>query len=155
MKTYEEIMRGSRVMTMRKAEDGFCGHVFLASSKKPAPAVFVASWGGGWDHVSVSFANRCPTWDEMAEVKRLFFRPEEVAVQYHPAESEYVNNFPYALHIWRDQRGEMPTPPAWMVGIKHGQNAAQVYEEARRTLEAQDYQRMRQHIRREEAARNG
>lgn len=27
----------------------------------------------GWDHVSVSLPNRCPTWEEMCKVKDLFF----------------------------------------------------------------------------------
>lgn len=37
----------------------------------------VASNGGGWEHVSVSPASRnrtiAPTWEEMCEIKRMFF----------------------------------------------------------------------------------
>lgn len=75
----------------------------------------VASDGGGWDHVSVSPCNKkratCPTWEEMCAIKDMFFEPEECVVEYHPAKSEYVNNYPYCLHLWRPQRAEMPTPP--------------------------------------------
>ena len=52
-------------------------------------------------------------------------RPDEICVEYHPAESEYVNNMPYCLHIWRPQREPIPTPPSWMVGTKQGQTLAQ------------------------------
>lgn len=38
----------------------------------------IASNGMGWDHVSVSRANRCPNWPEMEQVKRLFFRDDAV-----------------------------------------------------------------------------
>jgi hypothetical protein len=78
----------------------------------------VASWGGGWDHVSVSHPDRIPTWEEMAYVKDLFFGDDEAAMQLHPPKSEYVNNHPRCLHLWKPQYAEIPTPPAWMVGIK-------------------------------------
>jgi hypothetical protein len=78
----------------------------------------IASDGGGWDHVSVSRAHRCPNWPEMTFIKGLFFEPDEVAYQLHVAESEHINNHPYCLHIWRPQEVEIPTPPGFMVGIK-------------------------------------
>lgn len=76
----------------------------------------IASNGGGWDHVSVSPCNRkrqtCPTWEEMCEIKDMFFEPEEAAVEYHPAKSQYVNNHPYCLHLWKPNDGtELPLPP--------------------------------------------
>lgn len=80
----------------------------------------IASNGGGWDHVSVTPSNRkrqtCPTWDEMCAIVEMFFEPEECAVQFHPARSEYVNNHPYCLHIWRPNSGEkLPVPPKLFV----------------------------------------
>jgi hypothetical protein len=39
--------------------------------------------GMGWDHVSVSTQVRCPTWEEMEFVKRLFFEDGETAMQLH------------------------------------------------------------------------
>jgi len=71
----------------------------------------VASWGGGWDHVSVSLNTRCPTWDEMCWVKRKFFADDETVIQYHPAESDYINCHPFCLHMWRPQLAEIPLPP--------------------------------------------
>lgn len=101
----------------------------------------IASDGGGWDHVSVSLPTRCPTWDEMCWVKRLFFEPHEVVMQLHPAESDHINNHQHCLHLWRPQTqeeieairiewadswpygeiqspGAIPAPASWMVGIK-------------------------------------
>lgn len=78
----------------------------------------VCSDGEGWDHVSVSHEDRIPTWEDMCRFKDLFFDPEEVVVQYHPAKSEYVNLHPRCLHLWRCQDAPMPTPPSWMVGPK-------------------------------------
>jgi len=75
----------------------------------------VASDGGGWEHVSVSPLSTkrktCPTWEEMCAVKDLFFMPEERVVQYHPPQSEYVNNHPFCLHLWRCTTADFPHPP--------------------------------------------
>jgi hypothetical protein len=78
----------------------------------------VVSDGGEWDHVSVSCENRCPNWAEMCFVKELFFEDDETVVQFHPKKSEYVNNHPYCLHLWRKQDGEHELPPSIMVGLK-------------------------------------
>lgn len=78
----------------------------------------IASNGGGWEHVSVSKRNRTPTWDEMCMVKDMFFGAEETVVQYHPPKSDYVNQHPYCLHLWRPTEQAVPRPPAIFVGIK-------------------------------------
>lgn len=69
---------------------------------------------GMMEHISVTMKNqkRCPTWEEMAAIKDMFFLPEEECVQYHPKHSEYVNLHEFCLHIWRpvDGRLQMPVP---------------------------------------------
>src|SRR3954463_731637 len=55
----------------------------------------------GWEHVSVSTRRRPPNWQEMCFVKDLFWEPEECVVQFHPPRSEYINNHPHCLHLWR------------------------------------------------------
>lgn len=72
----------------------------------------------GWEHVSVSVRNRCPNWPEMSFVKRLFWGPEETVVQFHPPESEYVNNHPFCLHLFRDGVNGHRLPPIILVGVK-------------------------------------
>lgn len=87
----------------------------------------VASNGGRWEHISVSLCNQkrkaCPTWEEMCEIKDMFFEAEERVVQYHPPKSEYVNMHPYCLHLWRPIDSDLPFPPSIFVGIKEPPNA--------------------------------
>lgn len=77
----------------------------------------IASDGFGWDHVSVSRGNRCPNWDEMAHVAKLFFKDDEVAMQLRVRVVDHVNYHPNCLHWWRPQREAIPTPPSIMVGV--------------------------------------
>jgi len=78
----------------------------------------IVSDGLDWDHVSVSLPNRCPTWEEMSFIKDLFFDENETVVQFHPKKSEYVNNHPFCLHLWRKQEQEHELPPSIFTGIK-------------------------------------
>ena len=82
-----------------------------------APLNVIASDGEGWEHVSVSLPARCPTWHEMCRAKALFWDADDCVIQYHPPESDYVNNHDYCLHLWRPVSGEIPRPPRWMVGV--------------------------------------
>lgn len=41
----------------------------------------IASDGLGWEHVSVSRRDRCPTWGEMCQVKDLFWGSQDCVVQ--------------------------------------------------------------------------
>jgi hypothetical protein len=75
----------------------------------------IATTGDGWDHVSISARGRCPTWDEMEHVKRLFFRPSEVAMQLHVRPEDHINNHPHTLHLWRCLHRPIPLPPKRMV----------------------------------------
>jgi hypothetical protein len=90
--------------------------MFVLPQKGGPDLVIQASDGGLWDHVSVSTATRCPTWEEMCLVKRLFFRDDEAVLQYHPPESEYVNFHSFCLHLWRPQAVPVPLPPSEFVG---------------------------------------
>lgn len=71
-----------------------------------------------WEHVSVSTKRRIPNWEEMCFVKNLFWGPEECVVQFHPPESEWVNNHLYCLHLWRSVVQPFPRLPSIMVGVR-------------------------------------
>jgi hypothetical protein len=77
----------------------------------------LASWGGGWDHVSVSAgwtktgATRIPTYGELEVVRRMFWHDHETVIQIHPPIAKYVNCHPHVLHLWRPQGVEIPLPP--------------------------------------------
>lgn len=59
-----------------------------------------SSDGSDWIHVSVSYKNKTPSWEEMAAVKNLFLGPEVEAYQVMPKREDYVNVHRYCLHIW-------------------------------------------------------
>lgn len=131
MKTLEELKKTPGLLIRQTAIDGGIGEIWQAGK---AFASVIWSNGGGWEHVSMCPIKRShtPTWDEMCRLKDMFFYDDEVVVQYHPAKSEYVNNMPNCLHLWRPINEVMPTPPTIMVGIRKGQSAA----EARKEIEA-------------------
>lgn len=81
----------------------------------PDGMVVIVSSSGGWDHVSASYADRCPTWDEMDALKRTFFAPEDTVMQLHVPASAHISCHPYCLHLWRPQFCEIPRPPSVMV----------------------------------------
>lgn len=63
----------------------------------------------GWEHVSVSpYGGKMPTWDEMCEIKDIFWEDEEEVIQIHPKKSEYVNIVDNCLHLWRKSDMELP-----------------------------------------------
>lgn len=80
----------------------------------------VASDGEGWQHVSVTLEReaKIPSWTMMCKIKELFWNDQDWVVQFHPAKSEYVNNHPGCLHLWRPTDAKMPTPDSILVGYK-------------------------------------
>jgi hypothetical protein len=91
--------------------------VFLVPSPVDRkPMRVIATSGLGWDHVSVSRSTRCPNWQEMEHIKRLFFKEEEVAMQLHVAPKDHISVHPFCLHLWRPLDAEIPLPPSMMVG---------------------------------------
>lgn len=82
------------------------------------PLKVIASDGEGWEHVSVSLPDRCPTWAEMCFIKDTFWTREDCVIQFHPPESDYVNNHPFCLHLWRPTVAALPRPPSLLVGIR-------------------------------------
>lgn len=97
---------------------------FDLDSPEPGWRLFlIASDGEGWEHVSVHAYRRdgrrqmrTPTWKEMCFVKRFCWDAEDVVIQYHPRESEYINCHPNVLHLWRPVNIAIPTPNHEFVG---------------------------------------
>lgn len=69
-----------------------------------------------WEHVSVSLAHRCPTWDEMTWVKNLWWSENETVIEFHVPASQHVNYHPYCLHLWKPVGLVIPLPPRRAVG---------------------------------------
>lgn len=72
----------------------------------------------GWEHVSVSAMKHTPTWNEMCFIKDLFWAPDEVVMQLHPGQADWINNHSRCLHLWRPQRQLIPLPPPALVGAQ-------------------------------------
>lgn len=92
-------------------------YVPILTHKAPLK-VLCAPMDSKWQHVSVSLPNRCPTWSEMCLIKDLFWSPDEVVYQIHPRKSDYVNNHPYCLHLWRNTQEQPELPDSLLVGYK-------------------------------------
>lgn len=100
-------------------EDGFNGAFWINLPGESKMILCIASDGMGWQHVSVSFGGGVedtPSWEVMCQIKDLFWEPEDVVVQYHPAKSQYINCHPGCLHLWRPTTEPLPVPNPLMVG---------------------------------------
>ena len=71
-----------------------------------------------WLHVSVSRPGRCPSWEDMDAVKRIFIGDQRVAYQVHPPRSEHYDRpagvagprVGMVLHLWAPLEGTAPLP---------------------------------------------
>jgi hypothetical protein len=100
----------------RRPLQGFLGdrtNGHLVIPKRQMTIVF--SDGGGWEHVSVSHPDRCPSYEEMDEVKQRFWADSDCVMQLHVPRSDHRNCHPYCLHLWRPLDAEIPRPPGIMV----------------------------------------
>lgn len=128
MRTHEHLSSfRNRVHPQYGSDDdaGMCGFFVIPLCKASKTYALVISNHSfpemPWEHVSVrigvggggkkKMVERTPTWDEMCAIKKLFWRDDEVVMQLHPAEAEYVNTHPHVLHLWKPTHLEIPMPP--------------------------------------------
>ena len=112
MKSQTEIKKDSRLMfkntypeeiQLRAGAHMMNGYITLRNGHR---GTFVMGRDeGGMEHVSVQLQRKLPTWEEMCEIKDIFWEDEEMVVQIHPKKSEYVN-ITDALHLWRPKDGD-------------------------------------------------
>ena len=119
-----ELARDTSHPVLRSSSaDGNNGAFWIESPEPGRRLALICSDGLGWERVSVHACRaegrqlRTPTWKEMAYVKDLCWDGEDVVMQLHPRKSEYVNQHPHVLHLWRPTHGLIPTPDPLMVGI--------------------------------------
>ncbi len=117
-----EKMEMGRIRTGEWASDVGAQHgAFVLFGPCSTKLKIIASEGDPdipWEHVSVSTPHRNPNWQEMCWVKDAFWNADEMVVQFHPPQSEYVNNHDYCLHLWKPWDGHIYLPPSNAVGIK-------------------------------------
>ena len=104
MKSIDEIRK--KVLLKYNGADGMTGYIDLKCSNRQVK-FFAGRNEGGNEHVSISLhgMRKLPTWEEMCEVKDIFWGDEEEVVQIHPKKSEYVD-FGEVLHLWRPADGD-------------------------------------------------
>lgn len=112
MKKIEDIKKTKNLFINEEGVDGFCGRYYDSNSGKWLNFVFSYY---EWEHLSVSMPNKTPSWDQMCEMKNIFWEENEVCVQYHPRKKDYVNVHHHCLHIWRPIKEQLPTPPTIFV----------------------------------------
>lgn len=115
---YSELQQREDFKVLQISFDGGAG-VFTSGTMRKMTVIW--SYAGSWEHVSIDGKKRTPDWEEMCKLKDMFFDNDECCVQYHPPKSEYVNNAPYCLHIWKPiekNNGKLPIPPSILVGLK-------------------------------------
>lgn len=83
---------------------------------------------GDWEHAVIDLQDiyRCPTYEEMSALKQALFREDEIALQVHPKQSEYVNACPYRLHLWRNKNITLTAEKRLI------RRVADMYEEAKK-----------------------
>lgn len=96
MKTQSEILSIRGLKVESSSELGGSGFITILGTKGSVV------WTFHDQHVSFSPLKHThtPTWNEMCELKDLFYHDEERAFQIHPPKSEYVNIQTNCLHLW-------------------------------------------------------
>ena len=109
-----EVMNDTRIQPWSPFMNGYRGFLQLRCGKKRT-FVFCATKDMNGDevyeHVSVSVADshtKLPTWEEMCEVKDIFWDDDEEVHQIHPAKDDYlhgIGGLENVLHLWRPASG--------------------------------------------------
>lgn len=113
MREIKKIKETMNLFVDQEGTDGFLGRYYNKNDNKMYTYVF--SYGGGWEHLSVSLPRKTPDWDTMCRMKDIFWSDDEVCVQYHPRRCDYVNMHEHCLHIWKPINENIPTPPKMFV----------------------------------------
>ena len=120
MKTPDQFRHPHPLFGMGGGNSGY----FVIPLETGFEAHCLSSDGLGWEHVSAHVRwkttgeERTPEWDDMCKIKSLFWNDDECVIQYHPPKSEYVNNHPHVLHLWKPIGQSFPMPDSLLVGIK-------------------------------------
>jgi len=124
LRDINEVLRDNRIkMVWRNTQNDKAIQVKVdvkLNSRRTHKALVKFTRAMGWEHLSASYQDRIATWEEMSELKDMFWNKDECAFQYHPKEEDYINNNPRTLHIWRPLDFEVITPPTLFIGFRKG-----------------------------------
>lgn len=102
--------RGWRVVEMQRLGAAYQnGRLHVIASSR------VETDGRRWAHVSMSFPDRLPSWEDVKRVRDAILGPTRTAVHVVPPASEHYNVHSYCLHLWHCLDGD--TVPDFTRGI--------------------------------------
>lgn len=107
MKDYKEIVSNERLFNVGMA--GIFNTGFIKLTDAGICSVLWCEDEYGWEHVSISpkKQTKIPTWQDMCQLKDIFFKDDEEALQLHPKKKEYVNVMDNCLHLWKPRGMEI------------------------------------------------
>lgn len=104
MRSHEEIKNNKALGLTTCLINAYQGYITLSNGKKGT--IMAGRNEDGWEHVSIClYMGKKPTWEDMCEVKGIFWDDEEQVVQIHPRKSQYVN-IAEVFHLWRPANGD-------------------------------------------------
>lgn len=133
MRTKEEIQNNPKLRNVEFSMDGGRADIHIGGWNGSV----IWSDGAGWEHVSVCpYAKRIiPSWDDMCQLKDVFFNDDESVIQIHPPKEQYVSNMDNCLHLWKCSYKEMVLPPSCLVGMRKGQTREELWKEVKEAYE--------------------
>lgn len=81
-------------------------HMYTTESGLAVIASMDRSIHGALLHVSLSRADRLPSWEEVKAIRAAFYPADIDVMMVLPAERDYVNVHDYCFHLWQ-------TPKVW------------------------------------------
>lgn len=101
MRANKEIMKNERLFGVHRL--GILNHGFIKLTDAGTCSIVWCEDENGWEHVSISPKKqfKIPTWNDMCQVKEIFFNDDEEVLQLHPKKSQYVNIQENCLHLWK------------------------------------------------------
>ena len=85
------------------AEDFFAAFRNILSGLLVLATIDTMEDGSKYLHISCSFQDRLPSWEDLRTVKDLFICEDREAFQVLPKTADYVNLHPYCLHLWAEE----------------------------------------------------
>ena len=80
---------------------GLLGDTAQVYTMGPCQIVITREPTEGW-HLSISCADRYPTWDEIADARYALLPDDRTFVMVFPPSSEYINVMPYCFHLYEE-----------------------------------------------------
>lgn len=121
MKNLDDILNSPNIlMITRKIVNNNVIQIMMSVNIRNKIATVKFTKAMNWEHLSVSFPDETPSWDDMQSMKEMFWKDDEECFQLHPKKENYINNHEHCLHIWRPIDGNFPIPPSIFVGFRQG-----------------------------------